>query len=260
MSDIHYEPDFILFLEELWGEGYLSPGGPEEIGRVLEGLDLSSKHGVDIGCGSGGITIALARDYGAGHVIGIDVESPVCDRAREQVAKHNLGDRIEILQVEPGPIPLPDGAFDFVFSKDSIVHIPDKEALSADVYRLLKPGGWFVASDWLIAHDGEPSPEMADYIRREDLDFGMASPARYQKALTAAGFVDIQLRNRNRWYYGVAQTELERLSGDQRPRFDAVFGHEAIDEQIELWRAMVKVLATGEHCPHHIRARKPQTG
>ena len=64
---------------------------------------------------------------------------------------------------------------DIVFSKDSIVHIPDKEALAADAFRVLKPGGWFVASDWLISHD-EPSPEMADYIAKEDLDFGMARP------------------------------------------------------------------------------------
>ena len=42
------------------------------------------------------------------------------------------------------------------------------------------PGGWFVASDWLISHDGEPSPEMADYIAKKNLDFGMASPARYR--------------------------------------------------------------------------------
>ena len=44
--------------------------------------------------------------------------------------------------------------FDIVFSKDSIVHIPDKHALMAEVFRVLKPGGRFVASDWLIGHDG----------------------------------------------------------------------------------------------------------
>ena len=60
-----------------------------------------------------------------------------------------------------------------------------------------KPGGWFVASDWLISHDGEPSPEMADCIAKEDLDFGMASPARYRCTLEAAEFVDVSLTNRN---------------------------------------------------------------
>ena len=136
--------------------------------------------------------------------------------ARAKVERAGLADRIEIRRVEPGPMPLPDASVDIVFSKDSIVHIPDKEALAADAFRVLKPGGWFVVSDWLISHDGEPSPEMADYIAEEDLDFGMASPARYRRALEAAGFVDVSLTNRNPWYRTVARQELARLEGTGR--------------------------------------------
>ena len=176
----HYEDDFIAFLELMWGEGYLSPGGAAEVGRLLAGSDLVGKTVLDIGCGSGGITAALVKEYGAAHVVGIDVEEPVCHHARAMINSLGVADQVDIQLVPPGhPIPLPNESFDIVFSKDSIVHIPDKEALSQDAYRLLKPGGRFVASDWLIGHDGEPSPEMVDYIKREDLGFGMASPKRY---------------------------------------------------------------------------------
>ena len=116
-------------------------------------------------------------------------------------------------------MPLPDASVDVVFSKDSIVHIPDKEALSADAFRVLKPGGWFVASDWLISHDGQPSPEMTDYIAKEDLDFGMASPARYRRALEAAGFVDVSLTNRNPWYRAVAR-KVQILAALDRDSYD----------------------------------------
>ena len=91
------------------------------------------------------------------HVIGIDVEEPVCIRARQRVEDATLSDRIEIRQAHPGPLPFDDNSLDIVFSKDAIVHIPDKESLARDVFRVLKPGGWFVASDWLIAHDDEPA-------------------------------------------------------------------------------------------------------
>ncbi|HET7410055.1 MAG TPA: methyltransferase domain-containing protein, partial [Paracoccaceae bacterium] len=130
-GDLYDEPH-IAFLERLWGDGYLSPGGAGEVRRVLDGLDLTGRTVVDIGCGSGGITVALARDFGAGRVIGLDVEAPVCAAARRRADAAGLAGRIEIRQIEPGPMPLPDGSADIVFSKDSIVHIPDKDALAHD--------------------------------------------------------------------------------------------------------------------------------
>ncbi len=256
-GEVLYDRDAIAFLEELWGEGFLSPGGPEEVARLLDGVDLTRKTVVDIGCGTGGITVALVRDYGAAKVTGLDVEEPVCALSRQRAEEAGFSDRIEILQVEPGPMPLPDASVDIVFSKDSIVHIPDKETLARDAFRVLKPGGMFVASDWLISHDGDPSPEMADYIAKEDLDFGMASPSRYRKALEAAGFVDISLKNRNSWYREIARDELERLEKVDREKFEAVLPPGHLESQIATWRAMLVVLETGEHCPHHFRAAKP---
>ena len=256
-SDEHYPLDSILFLEEMWGNGFLSPGGPEEVERLLSGIDLAGRTVVDIGSGAGGVSILLADRYGAARVIGLDVEATMVAHARAKVERAGLADRFEIHKVDPGPMPLPDASVDIVFSKDSIVHIPDKEALAADAFRVLKPGGWFVASDWLISHDGEPSPEMADYIAKEDLDFGMASPARYRRALEAAGFVDVSLTNRNRWYCEVAREELARLEGAGRGAFLTVLDEVALDEQVGIWRAMLVVLDSGEHCPHHFRGRKP---
>ena len=252
-----YDERHIRFLERLWGDGYLSPGGEAEVRRVLKGLDLAGLTVVDIGCGSGGITVALARDFGAARVIGLDVERPVCERARQRAAEARLSKRVEIRQVAPGPMPLPDGSVDVVFSKDSIVHIADKEALARDVFRVLKPGGTFAASDWLIGHDGTPSPDMIAYLRAEDLDFGKASPARYTAALEAAGFHDICLTNRNPWYREVARHELARLEGPERAEFEALLSPEDVLRQIHTWKAMIVVLDTGEHCPHHLRARKP---
>ncbi|HEY7626683.1 MAG TPA: methyltransferase domain-containing protein [Ilumatobacteraceae bacterium] len=257
MGEWLYQEHHIMFLEELWGDGYLSPGGPEEVARVLDGIDVSGRDVLDIGCGSGGATVDLVRRHGAGHVVGIDVETPVCEHARQRVERAGLTGTIDIMFVEPGPLPFPDGSFDIVFSKDSIVHIADKEALCRDVFRVLRPGGWFVASDWLIAHDGEPSSEMAAYIAAEALDFGMASPVRYGRALAAAGFTAIELRNRNDWYRDVARQELAQLTGSEHDRFVALLGEEEVATQIRTWLAMVPVLESGEHCPHHLRARRP---
>lgn len=256
-ADELYDDRHIAFLERLWGEGYLSPGGPEEVARVLDGLDLTGATVVDIGCGSGGVTATLARDHGAAKVIGLDVEASACAAARQLAERWGVGDRVEIRQVAPGPLPLEDGSVDLVFSKDSIVHIADKHALAREAFRVLRSDGWFAASDWLISHDGEPSPEMAAYIAAEDLDFRMASPDRYRDALVTAGFEDIRLVNRNPWYREQAKAELARLQGPERPEFEAMLSAGEIEDQLKTWRAMIAVLETGEHCPHHLRGRRP---
>ncbi|MBI5090170.1 MAG: methyltransferase domain-containing protein [Actinobacteria bacterium] len=252
-----YHDDLIGMLELLWGEGFLSPGGPDEVARVVSGLDLTGRSVLDIGCGVGGVDVALIQRFGAGWVTGVDVEDTVLAAARRRVERHGLSSRIGVAKVAPGPLPFPPGSFDVVFSKDSIVHIPDKHALCRDVARVLVSGGWFAASDWLIGHDGEPSPAMRDYLAAEGLDFGMASPGAYRAALDAAGFVDIEVTSRHEWYVDVARRELESMRGPLRqPAVDA-FGVDFVEHNIDIWTKMLVVLATGEHRPTHIRARKP---
>lgn len=256
-GEAEYDDGLIRFLEIVWGDGYLSPGGPEEVDRVLAGLDLRGKRVLDIGCGTGGITMRLAETHGAAEVTGIDVEAPVIERARQKADACGVSDRVRFIQVAPGPLPFPDARFELIFSKDAIIHIPDKEALFADLFRLLAPGGIFAASDWLIAHDGEPSAAMKHYVAQEGLSFGMASPGRSRRAMEGAGFVDVTTADRNPWYREVARAELARLEGPLYATAVAAVGAARVDHNIGIWRAMQIVLDSGEHRPTHLRGRKP---
>lgn len=261
-GEAEYDDTAIRFLEVLWGEGYLSPGGPEEVARVLADLDLSGREVLDIGCGSGGIALHLVQAHGAAHVTGFDVEQPVIERARARAIAAGLADRTSFVRGPPGPLPFADGSFDVVFSKDALLHVPDKAALFAEVFRVLRPGGVFVASDWLISHDGPPSPDMRAYLEAEGISFSMASPGAYQAAMSAAGFVDVQTVSRNAWYREVARNELARLKGPLHAAAVAAVGQAYVDKNIHTWTTMQRVLDTGEHCPTHLRAIKtaePQT-
>lgn len=249
---LEYDDSAIRFLEALWGEGFLSPGGPDEVHRVVSGVDFSGKQVLDIGCGSGGITLFLAREYKPESIIGFDVEQPVVDLATKRAGEQGLRDRARFVRGAPGPLPFADQSFDVVFSKDALIHVADKEALFEDIYRLLKPGGRFVASDWLTSHDGEPSDAMRAYLAAEGLSFGMASAARYEAAMVKAGFTDVRTVNRNAWYRDVARGELERLKGPlYKPVAEAV-GKDYVDKNIRTWSAMQVVLDSGEHCPTHV--------
>ena len=256
--DLLYDDKHISFLEDIWGEGFLSPGGGDEVKRVLSGLELTGKRVLDIGCGSGAVAVLMVTELGAAEVVGIDVETPVCAAAQRRVAQANLNNHIDIRLVKPGPLDFEAESFDLVFSKDSILHIPNKEVLAKDVVRILRPGGWLAASDWLTSHDGKPSDDMRAYLVAEDLDFAMASASRYHRALQVAGLEDVVLTNRNPWYCAEAQKERDFLTGPNRQRLSSRHGADFITSEIATWDAMIKVLKSGEHCPHHIRARKPK--
>jgi phosphoethanolamine N-methyltransferase len=258
VHEAEYDDTAIRFLEVLWGEGYLSPGGPEEVDRVLKGITLAGRSVLDLGCGSGGIALHLALDHRAAHVTGYDVELPVIEQARKRAEAAGLSDRLSFVQTPPGPLPFADAAFDVVFSKDVLLHVPDKDVVFADIFRVLKPGGAVAASNWMIGHDGEPSADMKAYVAAEGLSFSMASPARYEKAMRTAGFVDIVMVDRNPWYREIARAELERLRGPLYDRAAAAVGAAYVDKNIATWTAMQKVLDSGEHRPTHLRGRKPE--
>ena len=253
-----YDDTAIRFLEALWGDGWLSPGGPDEVDRVLDDVEIAGKSVLDIGCGSGGVTLHILRKHDAAHVTGFDVEAPVIRHAIDRAALMGETSRASFVQAPPGPLPFGDASFDIVFSKDAILHVPDKDALFAEIFRVLKPGGTFAASDWLIGHSGAPSQDMLDYVAAEGLSFNMKSPAQYRQALEQAGFVDVETKDRNPWYRDVARAELERLKGPLYQKAANAVGGDYVRKNIATWEAMQKVLDSGEHRPTHLRAVKPE--
>jgi phosphoethanolamine N-methyltransferase len=173
-----------------------------------------------------------------------------------RVARAGLADRVQSRVVEPGPLPFPDASFDVVFSKDSIVQIPDKPALFAEILRVLRPGGRFLASDWLRGGSGPYSPQMIEYFRLEGITYNMATLDESATALRTAGFADVEVRDRNRWYLGLAERELASLQGPMRPLIVEKIGQERADHFIANWRQLVLVLTRGELRPGHLKAVK----
>ena len=77
---------------------------------------------------------------------------------------------------EPGPrLIFQMSQLILVFSKEVFLHIPKKDELINDVYRVLKPGGFVAVSDWMRIDDKPPSTQMQEYIAAEGLDMHMCS-------------------------------------------------------------------------------------
>ncbi len=255
-SENFYPRSELQFFERVWGKGFLSPGGPEEIAEVLQGVDLEGKRILDIGCGMGGADILLVKDYGAAEVVGIDVEKPVLDKAKQYVLESNLVDKIQFKLVEPGPLQLEDSSFDIVFSKDALLHISDKELLFSEIFRVLKSDGMFVAGDWLRGDYEKVSEQMALFFKLTDNEFDMVTLGDYETKLKKSGFATVVLRDRHEWYQEVAKRELVTIQG-LKDEIIAEVGIETYESAWEsFWQVLIETLKTGEFRPAHIKAKK----
>ncbi len=251
-----YDDELVALLEAVWGVGFMSPGGNAEVDRIVDGLDLSGATILDIGCGIGGADVHLASSHAPSKVIGIDIEEDLIRRCDKLAQSEGVGELVDFRCVSPGPLPIADGSVDVVFSKDSIIHIADKNALAVEIERVLKPGGWFAASDWLAGYEAEPSAEMRDYITAEGLDFELASATAYSTALAAAGFDNIAIDDRNEWARKQGRLDREKLAG---PLFDNLVSEvrrEFLKREIDVWDKMIVALDQGQLRPTHLRARK----
>jgi ubiquinone/menaquinone biosynthesis C-methylase UbiE len=244
-------------LQFVWGKGFLSPGGPSEVEEMLAGHSIEGKIVLDVGSGLGGVDRLLVTQHGAAKVIGIDVEPQLVDSARDYIASEGLESKIEFRLVSPGVLPFASGAFDLVFSKDSMVHIADKTALFAEVIRVLVPGGAFIAADWLWREGAAESPVVRHWLSSTPLQFAFTTVAEAEAALRKAGFVSITIDDRRAQLQASNRREVDALAGQAGKQLEAVMGADMAQSRLASARGRQAALESGDLIPCHLKARKP---
>lgn len=212
-----YNDDFNKALQHLWGDGFLSPGGADEVGAMLDGVSLTGASVLDVGSGLGVCAVLMTTRYGASSVVGVDVEPHLIAQSAERANAAGVATKVRFELIEPGPLPLEDNSFDVVFTKDAIVHMPDKPAFYAEVTRVLKPGGVFVGSDWLRGGDETATERAKAWLEFVHLNFQMQTIDQLEASLVEAGFKEVRLNDRNQWYQSEILNEIAAVSGE---RFD----------------------------------------
>ena len=161
----------------------------------LDRLELNGDEVVlDAGCGSGKITLELARRVPRGTVYAVDAAPSMVAHAREA-----LGDRATVLCQDLAELALPE-TVDVIFSNATFHWIPDHDALFAALHRNLKPGGRLLAQcggrgnidAFRTAADEVAYTEpFAPYFANWTRPWNYATAQETAQRLTRAGFADV---------------------------------------------------------------------
>jgi MPBQ/MSBQ methyltransferase len=99
---------------------------------------------LDVGCGIGGSSRILGRNYGFA-VTGITISPQQVKRAQE-ITPQELDVQFQV--DDAMALSFPDASFDVVWSIEAGPHMPDKAVFAQELMRVLKPGGVLVVADW----------------------------------------------------------------------------------------------------------------
>ena len=166
----------------------LGCGNPTAVAALREGetvLDLGSGGGIDV-------LLSAKRVGPTGKAYGLDMTEEMLELAEKNKAEAGA-DNAEFLKGFIENIPLPDETVDVIISNCVINLAADKNAVFAEMHRVLKPGGRIGVSD-VVAGNELSEAERAERGSYVGCIAGALSFAEYEAGLAQAGFSDVTLQ------------------------------------------------------------------
>ena len=156
-EDLDY-PEELARVPDTAVESWAGGANPFSLGRLAPG-----EHVLDLGCGAGTDTLVAAQMVShTGRVTGIDMTPEMLSRARAGAAAMGATN-VVFVEGDVEQLPFPAESFDVAISNGVIDLIPDKDAVFAEIFRVLRPGGRLQIADVTIQ---EPVSEAG----RRDID------------------------------------------------------------------------------------------
>ena len=140
-EDLRYPPE-LAAVPDAAAESFAGVASPWELGRLSAGERV-----LDLGCGAGTDSLVAAQMVGAeGRVTGIDMTPEMLAKARAAAAEIGAGN-VDFVEGEIEALPFADQTFDVVISNGVVDLVPDKDAVFAEIHRVLAPGGRIQIAD-----------------------------------------------------------------------------------------------------------------
>jgi SAM-dependent methyltransferase len=196
----------------------------DEYRRFFRLLGLCpTDHVLDVGSGSGGPALFMAREVGC-RVTGVDFNEAGIQAGTTLVQQAGLQTRVDFRCADiRGGLPFADATFDAIVSIDVMCHLLDRQSLFSEWKRVLRPGGRMLYTDPVVVTGLVAKEEFATRSSTGDFAFGptgvnetLIGEAGFELAL-AEDVTDGEIEVSRRWHDARQQraTELIRLEGEE---------------------------------------------
>ncbi len=187
LLDTMYGAQDTAGLPETVTEASLGCGNPTAIASLRPGETV-----LDLGSGGGIDCFIAARQVGpTGHIIGLDMTPEMLQLANANKAKIGAGN-VEFRQGEIERMPVDDASVDVIISNCVINLSPDKDAVFAEAFRVLKPGGRLAVSD-IVTRGTLPEALRRSIEAWAGCIAGALDEDEYLDKIRNAGFADVRV-------------------------------------------------------------------
>ncbi len=253
-----YSRQGILRYAQIFGDGFLSPGGLDMTVDLCRAITFRPGLAVlDVGSGLGGAAFHMAKRYGA-RVTGLDLSAESVKIARERLADLDLSD-VTFQQGSVLAVAFKANTFDLIWSRETFLHIADKPTLFRNLYHWLAPGGQLLFTDYVRRDEatGPLSEKFAAYIQQSG--YTLLDAPTYVAQLKTAGFTAVVAEARTDQFLTLLKREKNRLLTRQKAtsQSDGVaLSEEDMYYLIERWNTKIDFCQTGDMKWSLLRAEK----
>ncbi|KAK6261031.1 hypothetical protein SCA6_015505 [Theobroma cacao] len=121
---------------------------------------------LDVGCGIGGPLREIAR-FSSTSVTGLNNNEYQIERGKELNRIAGVDKTCNFVKADFMEMPFPDSSFDAVYAIQATCHAPDAHGCYKEIFRVLKPGQYFAASEWCMTDCFDPNNQEHQKIKAE---------------------------------------------------------------------------------------------
>lgn len=241
-----WPPERVKVAQMVWGDGFSFPGGVDYTVTIAQALKLPRDgRGLDIGCGLGGGTRAMACAFGA-IIEGYDLSPDLAHEGHGLSIAASLSDRapIDFLDIDRGMFK--PRRYDAALIRNTLSLMSDKAPLIKRAADALKPGGRMLAVEFCLARDDAHGPALDAYRLGEATAPRLATLPVLAARLKEAGLAVLGVEDHTEGFMRAVLAGWAKIDAlVKRGELNGEEGKALIGEA-ELWQRRLAALQSGD--------------